>query len=62
MDIQKVKDLANYMDQLRKIRTSNNEFSDNAEINQQLVVANMKIGDALFHMQKAFNIMMDDRP
>ena len=60
MDIQKVKDLANYMDQLRKIRTSNNEFSDNAEINQQLIVANMKIGDALFHMQKAFDALMNE--
>ena len=62
MDIDKVKDLASYMDQLRKIRTDNVPLSDNDDVNQQLMVANMKIGDALFHMQKAFNIMMDDRP
>ena len=62
MDIDKIKDLASYMDQLRKIRTDNGPLSDNDDVNQQLIVANMKIGDALFHMQKAFNIMMDDRP
>ena len=62
MDIDKIKDLASYMDQLRKIRTDNGPLSDNDDVNQQLMVANMKIGDALFHMQKAFNIMMDDRP
>ena len=62
MDIDKIKDLASYMDQLRKIRTDNGPLSDNDDVNQQLIVANMKIGVALFHMQKAFNIMMDDRP
>ncbi len=62
MDIDKIKDLASYMDQLRKIRTDNGPLSDNDDVNQQLMVANMKIGDALFHMQKAFNILMDDRP
>ena len=62
MDIDKIKDLASYMEQLRKIRTDNGTFSDNEDVNQQLMVANMKIGDALFHMQKAFNILMDDRP
>ena len=60
MDIQKVKDLAEYMDQLRKIRTNNNEFSENEDVNQQLIVANMKIGDALFHMQKAFDELMNE--
>ena len=59
MDIDKIKDLASYMDELRKIRTDNVPLSDNDDVNQQLMVANMKIGDALFHMEKAFNILMD---
>ena len=60
MDIDKIKDLASYMEQLRKIRTDNDVFSDNEDVNQQLIVANMKIGDALFHMQKAFDELMNE--
>ena len=60
MDIDKIKDLASYMDQLRKIRTDNGPLSDNDDVNQQLIVANMKIGDALFHMQKAFDSLINE--
>jgi len=59
-DLEKLKDLAKFMSMLRYVHTENKIDSSSKTVDNHLITANLKIGDALIHLEKAFDILMEN--
>ena len=58
-ETEKIQSLANYLETLRKIHTTNCTNSPNKLANQHLIAANVKLQDAIMHIEMAFDILVD---